>query len=400
MTAICPGRGAATVQQGVYNFTATEKIIFGRPVREALTDTAAALGKSRLMIVASKTLHRQTPVVSELLAALGPHCVGVFDNCAEHSPRASVLELVAKFKELKPDLVVTIGGGSPMDTVKVALTCLAENVTDVAGFDRIRISLAPDGQRLVPAVKDPPFHQIIVPTTLSGAEFSSVAGITDPVRKVKDLYAARRVGAQVIILDPAITVHTSERLWLSTGIRSLDHAVETVCSHQPQPFTDANCLHALTLLSRALRAVKKNPADLSARLDCQLGVWLACAGIGQIDWGASHGIGHQLGAVAGVLHGHCSCVMLPSVLRYNESVNAERQAMVARAMDRPHMSAADAVAELVADLGQPGRLRDVGVTRDHFDAIAAGAMQNLHVRANPRKISSPKDVIDILEMAY
>ena len=118
------------MQQGIYNFTATEKIIFGRPVREALAETAAALGKSRLMIVASKTLHRQTPVVSELLAAFGPHCVGVFDNCAEHSPRPSVLELAASFKALKPDLVVTIGGGSPMDTVKVALTCLAENVAD------------------------------------------------------------------------------------------------------------------------------------------------------------------------------------------------------------------------------------------------------------------------------
>ena len=243
------------MQQGVYKFIATDKIIFGKPVREALTETAAELGKSRLMIVASKTLNRQTPVISELTAALGKQCVGVFDDCAEHSPRLSVLELAAKFKEMKPDLVVTVGGGSPMDTVKVALTCLAENVTDTAGFDRIRISLSPEGKRTLPVVKDPPFRQIIVPTTLSGAEFSSVAGVTDPVRKVKDLYAARYVGAQVIILDPAITVHTSERLWLSTGIRSLDHAGETICSRQPQPFTDANCLHALTLLSRALRCM-------------------------------------------------------------------------------------------------------------------------------------------------
>ena len=388
------------MQQGVYEFTATDRIVFGRPAREVIAETAAKLGKNRLMIVASKTLSRQTPVISDITAALGQNCVGLFDDCAEHSPRASVLELAAKFNALKPDLVVTVGGGSPMDTVKVALTCLAENVTDTAGFDRIRISLSPEGKRLLPVVKDPPFRQIIVPTTLSGAEFSSVAGVTDPARKVKDLYAARYVGAQVIILDPAITVHTSERLWLSTGIRALDHAVETICSRQPQPFTDANCLHALTLLSRALRAVKKDPNDLAARLDCQLGVWLACAGIGQIDWGASHGIGHQLGAVAGVLHGHCSCVMLPSVLRYNAGVNAARQEMVARAMDRPHMSAADAVAELVSDLGQPGRLRDVGVTRDHFNAIAAGAMQNLHVRANPRPITSTTDVIDILEMAF
>ncbi|MBY0510229.1 MAG: iron-containing alcohol dehydrogenase, partial [Rhodospirillaceae bacterium] len=79
---------------------------------------------------------------------------------------------------------------------------------------------------------------------------------------------------------------------------------------------------------------------------------------------------------------------------------AWRQSWIAKAMDRPHMAAADAVAELVSDLGQPGRLRDVGVTRDHFPAIAAGAMQNLHVRANPRPITSTQDVLDILDLAY
>ncbi|MBD24187.1 MAG: alcohol dehydrogenase [Candidatus Marinimicrobia bacterium] len=388
------------MQSGVYEFSNMDRIIFGRAAKEAITETAAKLGKSRLMIVASKTLNRQTSTISEIKIALGEQCVGVFDECVEHAPRASVLALVARIKKLEPDLIVTIGGGSPMDTVKVSLTCIAENVTDLSGFDRIRISLAPDGKRIVPDVKDPPLRQIIVPTTLSGAEFSSVAGATDPVRKVKDIYSAKMVGGQVLILDPAITIHTSEKLWLSTGIRAIDHAVESICSHRPQPFVDANCLHALGMLSRSLRAVKKNPEDLDARLECQLGVWLASTGIGQIDWGASHGIGHQLGAVAGVLHGHCSCVMLPSVLRYNKGINSERQTMIARAMGQPSKSAADAVAELIADLEQPGNLRAVGVTRDHFNAIATGAMQNFHVRANPRPISSTKDIIEILEMAY
>lgn len=388
------------MQSGTYEFIAMDRIIFGRAAKEAISETAAKLGKARLMIVASKTLSRKTSTISEIRTALGEKCVGVFDECAEHAPRASVLALVARIKELEPDLIVTIGGGSPIDTVKVGLTCIAENVNDVSEFDRIRISLAPDGTRIVPNVKDPPLRQIIVPTTLSGAEFSSVAGATDPVRKVKDIYSARIVGGQVLILDPAITVHTSEELWLSTGIRAVDHAVESVCSHQPQPFVDANCLHALGMLSRSLRAVKKRPDDLDARLECQLGVWLASAGIGQIDWGASHGIGHQLGAVAGVLHGHCSCVMLPSVLRYNIDTNSERQAMIARAMGQPTMSAADAVAELISDLEQPSTLRAVGVTRDHFNAIADGAMQNFHVRANPRPITSTKDIFEILEMAF
>jgi len=139
---------------------------------------------------------------------------------------------------------------------------------------------------------------------------------------------------------------------------------------------------------------------LAARLDCQLGVWLASTGLNRIEWGASHGIGHQLGAVANVPHGHCSCVMLPSVLRYNEPVNVDRQAMVAQTLDREGWSAADAVAELVADLGQPGRLRDVGVQRDQFEAIANGAMRNVMVRSNPRPIADPRSILEILEMAY
>ncbi|MGN6091354.1 MAG: hypothetical protein ACTHOL_03325, partial [Luteibacter jiangsuensis] len=222
----------------------------------------------------------------------------------------------------------------------------------------------------------------------------------DPERRVKDLYTGRHIGGQVVILDPAVTVHTPERLWLSTGIRAVDHAVETVCSRRPQPFTDATCLHGLTMLARALRANRERPDDLDARLESQLGVWLATTGLGRVEWGASHGIGHQLGAVAGVPHGHCSCVMLPSVLRWNRAVNADRQALVARALEWGDGDAAAAVADLVHALGQPGSLRSVGVTLDHFAAIAAGAMQNMMVRSNPRPITGEDDVREILELAW
>jgi alcohol dehydrogenase class IV len=142
----------------------------------------------------------------------------------------------------------------------------------------VRIRVEADGSRVVPAVKDPPLRQIIVPTTLSGAEFSNLGGCIDPIRKVKDLYTGRLIGGQVVILDPAVTVHTPPSLWLSTGIRAVDHAVETICSRKPQPFTDATCIHALRLLSKSLPANHATPSDLSARLDSQLAVWLATTG--------------------------------------------------------------------------------------------------------------------------
>jgi alcohol dehydrogenase class IV len=385
---------------GAYEFLPQDRVIFGRPAAEAIVETANRMGKGRLLIVASKTLSRKTDVVSVIQDALGDRCVGVFDECVEHVPRASVLSLAESVENHRPDLIVTVGGGTPIDTVKVMLLTIAAGIADEAGFDGLRIRVEPDGTRVVPAVKDPPLRQIIVPTTLSGAEFSNLGGCTDPVRKVKDLYTGRLIGGQVVILDPAVTVYTPAGLWLSTGIRAVDHAVETICSRKPQPFTDATCIHALRLLSKSLPANRANPHDLSARLDSQLAVWLATTGLGRVDWGASHGIGHQLGAVANVPHGHCSCVMLPSVLRWNRSVNAQQQATVAQAMGVKDDDAATAVATLVETLGQPGRLRDVGVSRDHYEAIAAGAMQNVFVRSNPRPITDPKQIEEILDMAW
>ncbi|MES2787308.1 MAG: iron-containing alcohol dehydrogenase [Pseudomonadota bacterium] len=385
---------------GIYEFLAQDRVIFGRPAHEAVLETADKLGKQRLMIVASKTLSRKTDVISTVTDALGKRCVGLFDECVEHVPRESVLALADEVRRLQPDLIVTIGGGTPMDTVKVMLVVLAEDIRDVEGFDRVRIRVDADGKRVVPVVKDPPLRQIIVPTTLSGAEFSSLGGATDHTRQVKDLYHGRFIGGQVVILDSSVTAHTPADLWLSTGIRAVDHAVETICSRSPQPFTDATCLHGLTMLSKSLRTNHVSPEDLDARLESQLAVWLASTGLGRVEWGASHGIGHQLGAVANVPHGHCSCVMLPSVLVWNRAVNGERQALVARAMGRSDGDAAQAVAELAAALGQPSRLRDVGVDRSHFDAIARGAMQNMMVRSNPRPVTSEADIHQILELAW
>jgi alcohol dehydrogenase class IV len=317
-----------------------------------------------------------------------------------HVPRAGVLALAAEVKRLGPDLIVTVGGGTPVDTVKLTLAALATGVSNEAGFDEIRIRVDAAGKRVTPVIPEPPLRQIIVPTTLSGAEFSNLGGRTDLVRKVKDLYAGRYIGGQTAILDPAVTIHTPDWLWLSTGLRAIDHAVETICSRAPQPFTDATCIHALKLLSKALPANRAYPGDLDKRLVSQLAVWLATTGLGRVDWGASHGIGRQLGAVAGVPHGYCSCVMLPSVLRWNRSVNAQRQALVADALGDPGGDAAEAVAKLIADLGLPNLLRDVGVRREHFDSIANGAMQNVFVRSNARPVNDPAQVLETLEMAW
>ena len=385
---------------GEYRFIAQERVIFGRPAAEAVRDEAERRGASRVFLVASKTLSRETDEVDRIRTALGEKAVGLFDETVAHVPRESVLALAETVRSAAPDLIVTIGGGTPIDTVKVMLVALAENVDTVEAFDNFHIRVGPDGQVSAPAVAGPPMRQIIVPTTLSGAEFSNLGAAIDQKSQIKHLYTGREIGGDAVILDPEISVHTPDWLWLSTGMRAVDHAVESLCSKAPQPFTDATCSRGLAMLATSLRRNADAPDDLDARLESQMGVWLATTGLGRIPWGASHGIGHQLGAVAGVPHGHCSCVMLPSVLRYNHEVNAEQQKTVALAMDRRGLEAGDAVAELVQDLGQPGTLREVGVKREHFDAIVEGSLTNLFVSQNPRKITEGDQVREILDMAW
>lgn len=388
------------ISPGAYVFLAQDRVIFGKPAREAIAEEAARRNARRVFIVASKTLSRKTAVVSDIRDALGERFAGLFDETREHVPRDSVLEAAGAVRAAKPDLIVTVGGGTPMDTVKVLLVCLAEDITSAEQLGEYYIRAKPDGTREVKPVGSPPMRQIIVPTTLSGAEFSNLGAAIDPVRKIKDLYTGREIGADTVILDPAVTVHTPDWLWLSTGMRAVDHAVETICSKAPQPFTDATCLYGLGMLAKSLRRNHEAPDDLSGRLESQLGVWLATTGLGRVPWGASHGIGHQLGAVSGVPHGHCTCVMLPTVLRWNKSVNAGQQAAVARALGAPDKDAADAVAELIADLGMPSRLRDVGVKPEHFDAIADGSLTNLFVTQNPRPVKRREDVLEMLEAAF
>ena len=386
--------------QGRYEFLAQDRIIYGFPAAQAVAETADVQGAQRVFVVTSQTLSRKTDEIRKIREVLGPRLVGLFDECIAHVPRESVLRAADAVRRAEPDLIVTVGGGTPIDTVKILLICLAEGVQTEDELGEFRIRVREDGSRFVPKVGRPPVRQIVLPTTLSGAEFSAIGGATDTRRMVKDLYAGREIGAQVVILDPALTVHTPEWLWLSTGVRAVDHAVESICSRTAQPFTDATCLHGLAMLARSLRRTKSDPQDLDARLESQVGVWLAAAGLGRVDLGASHGIGHELGAVAGVPHGHTSCVLLHQVLRYNREINAARQQLVSNALGDPAAPAGDLIESLVRALGMPLTLRDVGVRRDQFDAVASASMENVFVRGNPRPIRSPQDIIDILNMAW
>jgi alcohol dehydrogenase class IV len=384
-------------QSGSYAYLPLERVVFGRPAAEAVVEEMTRVGAAKIFIVAAKSLARNTPVVSAIAAALGPgHYAGLFDGCVQHSPRESVIAAARAVRAAGPDLILTVGGGTAIDTVKVLQICLAHNVDSAEALDGLHASVGADGKRLVPNIRPSPVRQIVVPTTLSGAEFSNLAGVTDERIRQKHSFIGPDIGARSVILDPEVTLYTPEWLWLSTGVRGVDHAVETLCSIDAQPYCDGLALHALRLFAPAL----PRPDDLAARLQCQQASWLAASSIARVNYGASHGIGHALGAFADVPHGHTSCVMLPHVMRYNERATADKQRLIAEALGRPGVVAAEAVADLIAALKMPTTLRAVGVKREQLSKIAAAAMNNIWVRTNPRPIRSPDDVMQLLEAAW
>jgi len=394
------------MKSGVFNFLALDRVHFGVTVAEALQQEIAQRASERVVIVTSRTLNRTTSVVTNLAQQLGDRVVGIFDECVEHTPRNSVIALAAVLRDARADLVVSLGGGTVIDSVKIALLCLAQGIDHADALDQWHLKVNPDGTLHVPIVGTPPCRQIAIPTTLSGAEFSDLGGATDTRTGIKHGFTGGFIGPVAVILDPAMTLHTPERLWLSTGIRAVDHAVEAICARNAQPFLDALGLRALKQLTGSLKRLDSEaidpsrPESLQGRLDCQIGAWLAAMSIRRADYGASHGLGHALGADAGVPHGITSCVLLPTVMRYNADVCADALNEISAALGHPDQPAADLIEALIRRLGLPTRISELGVGRERLAVIAEKAMGNPFVRSNPRPIQTPAETLEILERAW
>jgi len=386
---------------GTYRFPLMESVVYGRPFAEALREQVEASDAHAVFLLASGTLHRETDLVAQVRHALRNRLAGVHAKIGAHTPRTDVVDAANAARAAGADLLATLGGGSVTDAAKMVTFCLANGVIDAAQLDRYRAQVAADGKIVRPEAKAPTVRTMAIPTTLSAGEYTASAGCTDTVRQIKESFGHMLMMPKSVVLDPRATVHTPEWLFLSTGIRAVDHAVEDICSPQCQPISEGASYHALKLLGRGLSGVKADPLDLDARLEAQLGAWMSMVGSQTgVPKGASHGIGHVLGGTAHVPHGYTSCVMLPHVLRFNLPVNAERQALVSEALGRPGEAAADVVAGLIAGLGLPGRLRDVGVKPEQLDRIAELSMHDRWIHTNPRKIDGPPVVRELLDAAW
>ncbi|MFT5509489.1 MAG: maleylacetate reductase [Hyphomicrobiaceae bacterium] len=389
------------MQSGIFKVQAQERIVFGSPAAEAIVAEAEHYGCSRIFVTSTKSLATLSDgPLQRIEQALGDRYVGTYSAIASHSPREDVIAATNAARAANADLLVAVGGGSVVDATKVVQLCLWMGVdtpdameAHAAGFERNKASSFE-----VPA---DPIRMIAVPTTLSAADFTSRAGITKTQTRTKLAFNHRMLAPRSVVLDPAATLDTPEWLLFSTGIRSVDHAIESYMCPIANPATESLSLKGLGLLADGLSRIKANPDDMDARMTAQFGMWHAIwPSTSGIYHGASHGIGYALGAGFGVPHGHTSCVMLPAVMQWNSETLGERYQALAAAMGKPDVPAWQSVRELIRGLDMPCTLRDVGINRNNLEELSTRALDYQPVLLNPRPIKTTADVMEVLELAY
>ncbi|WP_273887699.1 iron-containing alcohol dehydrogenase [Rubrobacter naiadicus] len=323
------------MRAGTHTFLPTRRVHFGAGSIARLEEEARPYG--RAFVVTGRTLDEKTNLVRRVEGFLGERHAGTFAGMGEHTPGSAVERAVERVRGA--DLLVAFGGGSVVDGVKA--------VAARVGYPR----------------------QIAVPTTLSGAEWAHLVGVTDEAAGRKAGFADERAVPPVVILDPELTLATPERLWLSTGIRALDHAVEGILYGGEHPVTDVTGAEGVRRLVRLLPRSKREPGDVEVRGELQIASWLAYFAPLNTPMGISHVLGRRLGASYGIPHGITSCITLaPSLEVMRESFAPQRWELLSGALDG---DPPERVAALVRELGLPHRLRDFGVPEEDLEKVAS-----------------------------
>ncbi|MCJ1404045.1 hypothetical protein MMC11_007269 [Xylographa trunciseda] len=394
--------------------TDTPQVSYGLPFARACkvhAEKSTALHASRIFIIASASLSQNTNALTDLQSTLGDRVVGTRIGMKPHTLWSDILQIVKEVSAADADCLVTLGAGSLTDGAKIIALAVANKVTT---FDDLA-ALPNDSPTRKAHVVSPNIPVVSIPTSLSGGEYSAFAGGTNDHTHRKHSFAAPNKGPALVILDATLSKTTPASIWLSTGIRAVDHCVEALCSLQGNPAADKAAKKGLTLLVPGLLRSKLDGEDVEARHNCQLGVIEAMRTVRLgVPLGASHGIGHQLGPL-GVGHGETSCILLPAVCKYNAkhraNLHQQEKALdilleipeVRKALDSAHLATPDAdlggvLDVVIRELGMPRSLKDVGVGREKLDGLAENSLHDRWCVTNPVPLERKGQVLEILEM--
>jgi alcohol dehydrogenase class IV len=322
-------------------------------VRARLAIEIERLGVTRILVVTTGSVAANPGLAPSIERLLEGRVVARFSGIGAHAPAASVMAAVDRAREARADALVSIGGGSPIDAAKAVAFSLATglDLRDPAALARSR---SVEVGRVLP--------HVAIPTTLSVAELSSGAGFSAEGTRTKVGVAHPALLPAAAFYDATLALETPLPLWLTTGIRAVDHAVETLLAPGDHPLPDVAALEGLSRLRRGLQASKARATDPKARTECQLGAWFSYLLPGPAASGLSHTLGKRLGSRHGIPHGVTSCLLLPHVLRYLAPRHEAAMARIAEVLDAP--DAAFGVAELIESLGLPQHLDAWKLTTD------------------------------------
>ncbi|MCH8893328.1 MAG: iron-containing alcohol dehydrogenase [Chloroflexi bacterium] len=394
--------------QGEYDPTVPTRIVFGNGKVDSLKDEVQKLGGKRVLVLSGRTVAEKTNSVRRIDDGLGSMSAGVYSGLTQRAPLSTAVEAANMAVANGVDTLVGVGGSTISDASRMIAVLMAEGITTEAQLRQLGeeqdMMLAPnlDG-------KDLPL-QVCVPTTLSAGEFNMGGGnVLDDQAGHKIRVRHPRLYADLIVLDPVMTEGTPDWLWLSTGMKALDHCIERLYSTGNQPAIDAPVLAAAEMLFTHLPKSRESDGDPEARLQCLVAAWMSMMGAPNFAMGLSHAIGHILGVKYSVGHGYTSCVTQPYVMEFNRPVSAHKQALLARSagLDTRGMSdeaaaeaAARAVDDFILGMGMPHRIRELEIPESDLPEIAELVLTDGGCRSNPIPITSVEQVLEVLKAAF
>ena len=335
-------------------------------VRETLDAELRRTAVRRVLLVTTRSAVREPALAVSVEALIGSRLAQRV-VVRQHAPVGTLVQAVESARAAAIDGLVSLGGGSPIDAAKAIAFSLA------TGID---LRLADAQARGHNASLAEVLPHIALPTTLSVAELSGSAGFSAEGSQAKVGVSFPALRPLAVFYDAQLARFTPLPLWLSTGIRAVDHAVETLFASGEHPLPDAAALEGLRRLRRGLVAVRDSPDDLAARTDCQLGAWFSYLLPGPAASGLSHTLGKKIGSPFGIPHGVTSCLLLPHVVRYLAPRAPSIAAAIAEALGAS--DAATGLADLIARLDLPQHLAQWKLTEVQLTAVARLVADDAH----------------------
>ncbi len=351
---------------------------------------------SKAFIVTDKGVS-EAGLAEKVEKALGNRYVGTFDGCPQDSGYHIVNQAAEMAREKGADCLISVGGGSVIDTAKGMAILLKEGgkLEDYSGFQLLTRPQTP---------------HIAIPTTAgTGSEVTYAFVIKDWEKNQKLLYADDYIIPNTGILDPTMTQGLPPMLTAITGMDALTHAVEAIHALQAEPISDALACGAIQMITEYLPRCVENGDDLVARGQQQIAATMAGIAFSNAQVGLVHAMAHCVGALYQVPHGMANSILLPHVMKYNLEYCPDRYALVARAMglDTRGMSdeeageaAIQAIWELTRKMGVPQKLREVNVPEDGLEQAADMALYDGSVVYNPRPVLDPEEVLQVYREAW